>query len=1503
MSTTGSVGTGGLGSSKLTRLLQEKAEQLKQRRQRAEAAVRAIEDDLRILSASGVAVPDPEARTAALKELLQRGDWDGAEARAREFAESMAKLAPPAFDERRRSATERAERLAREGRPAPPEFARRLDEASRRLNEGAWADALREVGAAIKTLGQAESEFASSLIERVRALVRWAGASEKMQTEADAWAASAAETVRSGRIDPALQELSERLRRELPEAERRRTEKRGAADALVGVARDLGVPTAGVEAALESDRTAPPLDWPESVGRVESASQTLAEAVRERALSAVEVLRETLQSLREFGVDPGESLATVEDARARLPNASLSELPPLLSRARSATEGPLVDVVASLLDEVRPRLVEARRLGRDPSDVLAAMNRAREALRLKIYSEALAASQEAAERAQRLTSDLDTARAEAESLRILLDHLRTAKFSALPPDDPLGRVTDSLDRGDIESARRLLEDTVRRLGRDALGHFEKRLADLERWGKLARGWGFLPGDFDDRAAQVRERLAEGELGEAAEGVAALESGLRSAAAPYVARRVEEIEKGAQELPDQSRVGAVRRHLADADVGLRVKEDLPGALESLQRAEREFSALFAEYASTLVEALAEEGRVLESMGGAGDEIERQIDEVQQIFNMGDFVKAFRASQEIRTRTHQQQLVRTEEAVSHAKLALVELGKMGLDTGSLKGSLEAAQEALRLGEYPNAYRRAVETHDAAQRLRGLAQSILDMIGESTTRWQKLLSEGVPLEVGPEQVAEAKTAYRSLDFERARSLLASVEQRWDLSRARWEADRCLSELAPLLEDAGRLGVPVDSIAERGVRAKSALEGGNEREAAELARGARDEAVSVLRPVLDEYLKHLERDVDVARQAGLDASVASERLADARRALAAPVPKGAAALADAARDVLAETQGFLEHAERLVRRAQESADQAELLRVDVAESKAKLETARARIASRKYARAIQLAGEVERDTQRGVRDQVGKTLAGFQASLTRARREGADTALADNLLEQARHRLEDGQAVEALQVAARSESELERVELQLRIAESSLAQVEAKLAAATVNGLAAPEAAAHLRHAREAFDAREFPRALERSLAALDELSAAAEGQRRAREAIDAAERQTKVASELGADAEDARGTLEAARGLARAGDYVEATRKARDATERALWATERIYAGPLEEVRANLEILRGEGVSEAVSRIETEVRTCEEALASRDWSRAGESLARTREVSREALNDGLDAIEESRSALGEPDGAEKAVREEIRKAVDEARARGDFRSAFATLRDETERVREGKRAHLARELESLHGALLAGEKLGVDTTPVMELFSEAKLALEAGTLDAVPESIARGRSQLDELLQPRLDARIREIESELLFAREGLNVALGPLPERLGHLRAEWDARRPKDAARSSQDALEIAEELQRRKALHRELLNLHYLVDAALARAADRRLDTEPARRILEESLRARSTDYSVALEKAREALALLREQLGGEVADAGAGPGTGSGEPIGTDVPPAEPGRA
>ncbi|MCI4369688.1 MAG: hypothetical protein L3K09_09040, partial [Thermoplasmata archaeon] len=276
---------------------------------------------------------------------------------------------------------------------------------------------------------------------------------------------------------------------------------------------------------------------------------------------------------------------------------------------------------------------------------------------------------------------------------------------------------------------------------------------------------------------------------------------------------------------------------------------------------------------------------------------------------------------------------------------------------------------------------------------------------------------------------------------------------------------------------------------------------------------------------------------------------------------------------------------------------------------------------------------------------------------------------------------------------------------------------------------------------------------------------------------------------------------------------------------------------------------------------------------ALTAREWGRATAAFAKARAAAEGALESLLkDREEEVRSLYaraGAASAEEAEAREEHWRKFRGERERKSYVAALEVLREEGARATEAWRLELIRETNELKERLWVVEKLGLDTTPVMELFSEAQIAIQTGKLEPVYETVTRGRGLLEALVRDRLNERRRAVESEVIFARDALNVTIGPVAEKMEKFNELNGGGRLVAAA---QVLLEAEEELNRRKALHRELLNIHYLIDAALGKAAERHLDATEARKLLDESIHARATDYALALEKAREAHKALQALL-------------------------------
>ncbi|HKN06038.1 MAG TPA: hypothetical protein VJ021_00335 [Thermoplasmata archaeon] len=1476
---------GSVSSSRLTRILQEKAEALKKQRQSAEVTLKEIEDQVAKLDQLGITPAEVPERQQALRELARRADWNGVESQAKALTDYLSKTVPTTIQERRARTAESIRRFSGLGLVVPADVGAELDALARPPEGEAWAETVGRLARVEESLHESEMAHVNKVRERALAVATWAGLTGARLGEFEKRLDDVLLPAKEDRLAEAFEGVDRLLRAGLPESAERRQKVRDEASRLVVAAKEFGAPTSRLEAALDAGTDATPDRWPEVVPATEAAIQEVGEALRDRCVQILEALRTSLDSTGEYGVDPTSARLAVDDALARIRTSPPLEIGPIFLEARRAAEEPIVTVVAGLLDEARPRIADARRLGRDPSEVFAAMNRAREALRLKIYSEAFAASQEALDKVSRLTEELDTARDELQSLEEMAARFRKTGFSIEPFDPALLRIRASLDRAEVGPAREVLKETVVHLGREALQFFIQRWASLDKARDYARERQFLSPDADRDMNEARELLDKGELAESAERISRAETELRRAAAPYVARRVEEMEQGLSDIPDEALVAPVRRLLADADVTLRVKQDLIGSVESLRRAEREFGAVVASHASALVEILEAERAVLEGMGGPSDEIQRQIDEVQQIFNMGDFVKASRASQEIRTRAQQQQLLRSEESVSHAKLSLVELETMGFDLAKFRGQLDEAQSAARAARFADAYRLATRLEESALRARASGQAILEGIARAQEMLGHLREAGVDPNPYYEPLRNARLAFQSLDFDRARATLEEVERKLGEEAARGETTHLLGEVEHLIEDGRRLSSPMEPFQARWEQLRTEQATAPPEATRTGARLLHDDLIAILRPVLDENLRTLERDLDIARSAGVDLDKILLPLGEARRRIALPVPIGAAALLDAARAEFVSTRGFVEHAERVAKRAREALAEADLLHVHTAALREQMERIEKLLADRQYARVVELGGPLERELIQATYQHVSKTLAGFQATVTRLRKEGIDTSLAENLLHRARMALDEGRPVEALQLAGQSEGELERADLQRRIAEGSIVAAEAAVARATQEGVISPVAAEELASAKLSFQGHEYPPVLEHALLASDALGIAREGHRRARDAISAGERQLREASEVGAATDSAKVRLEQARHHLESGLYPDATRAGRESVEEARWAIERLFAGPLGELRRQLESTRREGLAAEVDPIEAIVGEAETALRAREWARVKEAIARGEAASVRII----DAVVDGRWREAEAEylrasdvpPAEVDRRAEVRTQLTALRSRHDFAAALGLVRSELDLARRRRREEIERQMAEFKDRLWVGERLALDTTPVMQTFSEARVALDAGRPDEAEALLARATSALEPTVREPYTRRWRELQTEVNFAQEGLHVRVGPIRERLYQVEQLDRSGQILDAARL---LLKIEEDLNLRKSLHRELMNLHYLIDAALTRAHELRVDTSEARALLAESLRLRETDYAAALEKAREALRKLQSD--------------GVGTPEGVSVAPA-----
>ncbi len=1324
---------------------------------------------------------------------------------------------------------------------------------------------------------QAQVRQRGDLERRLRQLIQWAGVEERTPAILESVQSTLAKAAEADLLG-AESALEVQLEEMLPEALGRWKALRAECEELVRLAREQGVASGGLEQQLQATANARPLGLETYAERLGEERARVEASIRQILEVKFEDYRQVLEELRTEGNGQEDYLRALASVTERIPSARGRELGTLLTEGLQAVQTSVVTLVAACFDEARPLLAEARRLGRNTIPLVQEMNRAREGLRTLEFRPAIHAARHVLEDANELVADVEAAREELESFRELLTRLSAGGLKIAELEPYARRAEEALSQNLLDRVRETLDEGVRRAGREALPYLRGRLSNagtllsrLER-----RGWPLQP--FFLKLEEIRRGFEEGLFPETAERIAQLFSEIRLTIAPLLSSRLEELRQALEKLPEGSTRADLHRALAESDLALKFKEDVELALENLEGAEKGLGEAFARESDQLVKELENDRRALESLGVDTEEAQREIALVRQIFGLGDFLKGSQASQEVRSRILQQQLVRAEEAISRAKFSLVELGKMGLEPSALRTALGEATDRIRAGQYPEAFRHAFAVREEALRLKGTAQEVLD----ATVRVADLMVALRKAGVDPESFREfaprldaARTSYQRLEFDQARAISDEVRGELERISARQEGLREAEDLSRLLEGARSLGID-DPVWEGSLsEVREMLGTAQAPEALDRLKELREAMRETLRGSLEEQLQGLEADLRSARALGMDTHGEEAALREAYRRLSEPLPLGVAEIIERSRREFFESRGFREQGVATLKRARETVSQAEMVRAPVGTLKARLESLDAPAEGADLSGRLEEARQLTQEALELTQSQVAKTLNNFQAMINRAKMEGALTMVAENFLVQARGLLANGKPLEALQLASRSEAELERVELQHALASNALITLETKLDDAERNHLSSPQAREELERAKDLLARGDYAGVLERTMEGGDLLLGAQQGRREALSSLDRTSQYLGTLEVLGDGIQGPRARVEEGRRQFDQGRYREAKEAAEAAYEEGRAALEALLDQRTREVEGVLAEARSlfpgmfAGGQEPLS-------PAQEALSRQDWAGGlkglGEAEAQMGSKLASLVEEEIQAQESLWEREGGGDPEEVRVREATLRSARAAAVDRRFPEVRPLLEKGRKEALALRRRALEAEISALEERVLLGERLGVDMTPVMEVFSEAKMELTAGNLEASTACRVRTEETLVSRLRQRLPERWQALNSEIAFAKEGLGVEVGPVEALLNRVESQQNAGEVYAAALG---LVEAEGELNRRKGLHHRLTNLQYMVEAALAQAEGGHRDVGALRGRLKEALALRSEDYERALKASQEVLEEARSKPVGE----------------------------
>ncbi len=510
-----------------------------------------------------------------------------------------------------------------------------------------------------------------------------------------------------------------------------------------------------------------------------------------------------------------------------------------------------------------------------------------------------------------------------------------------------------------------------------------------------------------------------------------------------------------------------------------------------------------------------------MGCTTEELLRKLELAKAAAASKNYAQVNVISQEIVQESKTLQYGAAEMAFSNAKLAVVEAKKLGIDITNMRETLKKAKTSFDLERYKETYDLSTAAQSEAGRMMALRTEAYNTITQTAAMVAEAKKNNADVEKVMTTLLAAKTSFERFDYR------AAIDQ---ASQARTDTETLMNlyNSANLLlrfrDDVKLLqNLKVDGLdgyVRKAEDAKNFLKNKDYESAQSLLAVPAKAAKEKLAATISSLISVAQSAVEAAKELRVRVDSADAIIARAKSALAAGQYQEAVDNAIAAREDVDRIRDLSLRAAKAVKEAHEKVSECENLRADPVAARIKLEDAMESIKSSDYDKAIGLAQQAVEEAARAQHKYVAETINSFRLTIEKAKMDGTNVTAAERLLNQAREAMEAANLKKALELAMRSEGELEKMGLQQEMAAKAIRTAEDKFTEAKSQGIHSVPAATLIESAKEELKKGDYVRALEIAIQSGDELHRTKELFQEAGESTRLARESMALAAKIGAD-----------------------------------------------------------------------------------------------------------------------------------------------------------------------------------------------------------------------------------------------------------------------------------------------------------------------------------------------------------------------------------------------
>ncbi|RLF49248.1 MAG: hypothetical protein DRN20_02585 [Thermoplasmata archaeon] len=382
------------------------------------------------------------------------------------------------------------------------------------------------------------------------------------------------------------------------------------------------------------------------------------------------------------------------------------------------------------------------------------------------------------------------------------------------------------------------------------------------------------------------------------------------------------------------------------------------------------------------------------------------------------------------------------------------------------------------------------------------------------------------------DAEAAFKDARFDDVLSMISKIREEIETRRAQYTAAKLIIATSDLISLAKDMGIDVSSYERELHSAKDAMKNKEYIKSLEIVRECVEKVENLVETRLNREIGTAEREIEEAKNIGIDLSSAENLLAEAKEKLSKKMLKGAYADVSKCLSEISAIKEYSEKAAMAIQKARVRIGDAESLNADASEARAALENAIKMLKGHDYKGALESAIKAEGLAEEAIKSHILSVINKFEEMIEREKAEGMVVENAERLISEAKKAFEEGRYQEALNLAMESEGEIQKADLQHRMATDGISSAQIKVKELDKEGIVDTEAHKKLYLAKDLYKKGDYVNALKYAMEAAEEATSLIENYRVLQEMFGRVKGRLSSLTTFGIDVDDEAKTLSQAK-----------------------------------------------------------------------------------------------------------------------------------------------------------------------------------------------------------------------------------------------------------------------------------------------------------------------------------------------------------------------------------